>query len=144
MAQSMLAGAQQVALQTIADEGERADAQEQMDRLFIRLQPALRQAMPDFLEKYAQVYATEFSADELRQLITFAESPAGRHYTAQAVSLQNDPLLQEAQAELWDKLSPVMDDFNKERCAKRAAQRIAAGDAKAKCPLAAKSEQRPS
>ena len=41
---------------------------------------------------------------------------------------------------MWDAAMPVMEEFQKEMCAEKAAQRIAMGDTKAKCPLAAAAE----
>lgn len=119
----------------IEDEAERAAAEDQLEQLLTRLQPKIRELMPAFLDAYAQLYAREFSAEELEQMIAFAQSPAGRHYLASLAALESDPLLGEAQAKLMTGLAPILDDYRKQLCAKRAAQRLAAGDTKAKCAL---------
>ena len=120
----------------IGDEHERSVAKIRMDRVFARHDPEIRQAMPKFVDAYAQAYAREFSADELQQLIVFAQSPVGKHYTRQGTSLMGEPAIREAQVAVWSSLSVLMSDFAKEMCAQHTEERIAAGDIKAKCPLA--------
>ena len=46
----------------------------------------------------------------------------------------------DATADLMENLTPVLEDIQKEMCAEKAAQRVAMGDTKAKCPLAAAAE----
>lgn len=128
-------------LQTIAfsadelDEADKAHAQHRIDRYLAIAAPQIRAAMPALLEANAQVYAREFSADELRQLIAFAQTPAGKHYIDRYDLLLMAPEIVEAQRNLAEELGPVMEKFSKEMCAEKAAQRVAMGDAKAKCPL---------
>jgi hypothetical protein len=138
------AGSWQEATAEIEDEDKRAIANERLDRLFTRLQARLHQTMPKLIEKYAVVYAREYSADELRALIAFAQSPTGKHYMKRDAALSTDPSLVEAQTEVWQSITPVMQDFWKEMCQEHTKERIAAGDTKAKCPLADKSETRAS
>src|SRR5690242_7464861 len=49
-----------------ADEGTKAESAKSMKRFLVLYEPKLRERMPNLLEAYAQVYAREFSADELR------------------------------------------------------------------------------
>lgn len=134
------AGYWHAASQGIEDEGERAGAKDHLNRLFARLEPHIRQAMPNVLEIYALLYAREFSADDLRHMIAFAETPVGKRYLLRSALLDSDPSLMEAQSELMESLTPVMEEFGREMCRKRAAERFAAGDTKAKCPLTAGTE----
>lgn len=142
--QLMRAGIWQTASADIEEEGDRAIAEEGLDRLFDRIAPLVRQKMPTVIEKYAQVYAREFSADDLRQMVAFAESPAGKRYLLRYAALESDPVLLQAQSDLWESITPAMEDFQKEECGKRTAEHIAAGDSKAKCRLTGEPETRPS
>ncbi len=120
------------------DTDEDADADKTMDRFFTLLEPKLRERLPNLMEAYAQVYAREFSADELKQMIDFVQTPAGRHYLARRVDLENDPAVQLQEQGIATDMPPILRQMEKEQCAARTAQRIAAGDTKARCPLADK------
>lgn len=122
------------------DETEMSAAKHRIDRYLATAEPKLRAAMPALLEAQAQVYAREFSTDELRQLIVFAQTPAGKHYIDRYDLLLMAPEVMDAQRKLGEDLQPVMEDLAKELCAEKAAKRVAMGDTKAKCPLAAAAE----
>lgn len=92
-------------LADLEDDSDFAAAEEKMGKVFAKIDPLMRAQLPKLLEAYAQAYAREYSADELRQLAV-----------------------------------PVMHELQKEMCAEKAAQRIAMGDTKAKCPLSAAAE----
>ena len=132
--------------QTIAAGGEdlgdagMATAQHRIERYLTLAEPKIRAAMPALLEANAQAYAREFSAEELRDLIVFAQTPAGKHYIERYDLLLMAPEVIDAQRKLSEDLQPVMENLSKEMCAEKAAQRVAMGDAKAKCPLAAAAE----
>jgi hypothetical protein len=126
------------------DENEARAAEVQLDRLIVRLEPTMRESMPSLLEAYAQVYAREFSAQELREMISFAETPAGKHYLWRVDFVDADPEILDAADDMHAKIKPVMDEFRKENCAKLAAERLAAGDTKAKCSLSAEDDTRAS
>lgn len=134
------AGFENAALDEIEDEAERKAAGERLERIVARFEPHVRKHQPKIIEAYAQAYAREFSADELRQMIAFAESPAGRHYLTQATSLESDEPVMDAQIELMEDLTPLIQEIQKEMCATRTQQRIAAGDTKAKCALSSEPE----
>ena len=116
-------------------EALRAAAKERLDRLFARFDPKVREHQPAIVEAYVQAYAREFSADELRHMTEFASTPAGRHFLSSSAAVDLDDDVMGAQMELLEDVTPLMEDLRKELCAERAAQRIAAGDTKAKCPL---------
>ena len=124
----------------IEGKGTDAEAEAELSEFFNRAEPKIRERLPNLFEAYAQVYAREFSVDELRQMILFAQSPAGQHYLERENSVESDPAVQiQAQGFQLDML-PIMQQLEKERCAAKAAKRVAMGDKKAKCPLAGKSE----
>lgn len=131
-------------LESIEDKAERSAAEVRLEQLLVQLEPRLREQMPDVLEAYAQVYATEFTTNELRQMIEFAQSEVGKHYLKRFPYLENDPSIFEAQQKLITEIAPIMDEFKKESCARRAAERLAAGDAKAKCKLSSEEDTRSS
>jgi hypothetical protein len=127
-------------LEAIEDEKERSAVAEQVQRYAMRLEPKIKASVPGILEAYAQVYAREFSTEELREMVLFGETPAGKHYLSRIGGLDGEPEVTEAYEKLQENLMPVVDEANKERCAQRAAQRLASGDTKAKCNLTAKDE----
>ena len=118
----------------------KAEAQEDMARFMTLFEPKLRERMPNLIEAYAQVYAREFSAEELRQMISFAQTPAGKHFLTSQARVDLDPAILMQQEGFALDMMPIMEQIQKERCARHTAQRIAAGDKKAKCPLASQPE----
>jgi hypothetical protein len=118
------------------DESEKADAYAYMNRFATLFEPKVRERMPNIMEAYAQVYAREFSAEELQAMIAFAQSPTGRHYLARSLELATDPAIQIQQQGISNDAFPIFLQIIKEQCAARTAKRIAMGDKKAKCPLA--------
>jgi hypothetical protein len=125
---------------SIEDEAVLTEAKAGLDAYLARLEPKLQEKMPRLLDAYTQVYAREFSAEELRQMIAFADSPVGRHYLRDYARIEGDNSVMDATADLMENLTPVLEDIQKEMCAEKAAQRVAMGDTKAKCPLTAAAE----
>jgi hypothetical protein len=122
------------------DESDDAEFDTTMDRFFALLEPKIRERMPNLMEAYAQAYAREFSADELTQLIVFIQSPAGQHYIGHRVELENDPAVQLQEQGIGAEMPPILREIEKEQCQARTAQRVAAGDKKAKCALSSEPE----
>jgi hypothetical protein len=118
----------------------KAEAEKDLTRFLGMIEPKIRERMPDLVEAYSQVYAREFSADELQQMVSFAETPAGRHYLTRRTQLDADKAVQMQQQGFWLDIMPAMQQFQREKCQERTAQRIAAGDKNAKCALANKDE----
>lgn len=125
---------------SIEDEAVLTEAKAGLDAYLARLEPKVREQAPPLLEAYAQVYAREYSADELRQMNAFAASPVGRRYLHSYAKLESDPAIIDAMSELMEGLTPTLEELQKEMCAEKAAKRVAMGDTKAKCPLAAAAE----
>ena len=137
----MRIGATQAAWANVdADETEAAVVEDGVDRFFTAIEPAVRKHMPNLTEAYAQAYAREFSVDELTQMIAFASSPVGKHYLSQYVYLEGDPLVLDAHEGMNADMMPVIEDIQKQMCAEKTEQRIAAGDIDAKCPLSSEPE----
>lgn len=117
------------------DDAGKAKAQHRIDRYLALAGPTIRAGEPALVDAYVRTYAREFSADELRQMIAFAQTPAGRHYLARYDILNMSDEIVDAQRKLAEDLEPVMEQIGKEMCAEKAAQRVAMGNKKAKCPL---------
>lgn len=111
------------------------DAQNELNKVFARFEPIMRAGLPKLFEASSQAYAREYSTDELQQMIAFAGSPAGRHFLSHRESIEADAGVQNATMDMWRATLPVMKEIRKEMCAEKAAQRVAMGDTKAKCPL---------
>jgi len=113
-----------------------------VDKVVARLEPPMRAHIPQLFEAYAQAYAREFSADELRALVAFGQSPAGKHYLDNEAFMMTDPGVMKVNVEMMQSMQPVLENLAREACAKKAAARVAAGDTKATCPLAKAAETR--
>jgi hypothetical protein len=98
--------------------------------------------MPQVLDAYARAYAREFSADELKTMVAFAGSSAGKHFLSRPSVLDNDWEVVGARQRVSNSIVPVLQEMEKDVCARRAAMRVAAGDAKATCPFAKAAETR--
>jgi hypothetical protein len=137
----------QFASQKLVESEDGADTppeviEEGVDKFIAKFRPVLHSKMPKLLDAYAQVYAREFSADELRTMNAFAASPAGRHFLNDKDVGFGDEGVVKAQMELRDAMQPIGEELQREECAKKAAARVAAGDKKATCPLAKAAESR--
>lgn len=119
-------------------------AEQRTEKIMARFEPTLQKLMPALMDAYAYSYAREFSDQELEQLIAFAKTPAGKHYVASVAAVESDDAVIGLHETIGEELEPIMRDVAKEICAKKAAQRLAAGDAKAKCPLSEADETRSS
>ena len=118
-----------------SDDPEGQAAEQRADKIMARFEPTIQKLMPALMDAYAYAYAREFSADELKQLIAFAQSPAGKHYVTSVSLVESDDGVLTVHQSIAEELEPIMRNVAKEACAKRAAERLAAGDTKAKCPL---------
>ena len=118
-----------------SDDPQDAAAEQRADKIMARVEPTIEKLMPALMDAYAYAYAREFSADELRQLIAFAQTPAGKHFVTSAAKVEGDDGVLTVHQSIGEAIEPIMRDVAKEVCSKRAAERLAAGDTKAKCPL---------
>ena len=120
----------------IEDEAQREVARRHYYDLMASYEPKIQALLPGLMEAYAHAYAREYSADELSQIISFAHTPAGKHYFTHPDYFDDDPAVEESRMAIGKLLMPAMEQMNKEACAAKAAARVAAGDKHAKCPLA--------
>ncbi|WP_428249082.1 DUF2059 domain-containing protein [Ferrovibrio sp.] len=58
-----------------ANPGKQEEVRKAVTELFL---PEMRAALPGLLDEIAKLYTLHFSADELRQVVAFYESPVGR------------------------------------------------------------------
>lgn len=123
-----------------AQGASREEAEGDMRRFFALFEPKARERLPNYLEAYAQVYAREFSVEELQKMIAFAQSPAGRHYFSREERLDVDPAIRTQAEGFWLDMVPIFQQIRKEKCAVTAARRVAAGEKNAKCPLSSAPE----
>jgi hypothetical protein len=104
--------------------------------------PATEERLKQFFawaEAQTQAYAREFTADELRQILAFSQTKAGQHFmTSDAIDY--DPAVVQAQLEFEEAIEPIIEKIQRERCAAKAAQRVAMGNAEAKCRLSTATE----
>jgi hypothetical protein len=124
----------------LKDEDAQTEGKADLDRFFARLEPVMKAQLPVLSEAYASAYAREYSAAELQQMIAFAQTPAGQHYLSRRDFVDLDPAVLEVQMKMFESFAPLMKQIQKEQCQAHTAQRIAAGDKNAKCPLADKAE----
>ena len=136
MREGILFGAMN-ALGEDASDQEIEEAKKQVELVVARFEPILVKRRPAIEEAYALAYARQFSAAELTDLIAFASSPVGRKYQAAMGEVQLDDAVLEAEELMAEDMAPLIEDLRKASCAKAAAERVAMGDASAKCPLTA-------
>ena len=87
-------------------------------------------------EAYATAYAREFTASELRELITFSKTPAGRHFVSDLEFADYDEAVLDANYAMSEEMEPIMYELQKVLCAEKTKARIAQGETDAKCPMA--------
>jgi hypothetical protein len=119
---------------------DRAQADKELAGFMRAIEPEIRSHIPWLLGAYAFSYAREYSADELRQMINFAATPAGQHFFTSRIDVEFDESVMLQQEQLMKDLVPAVEKWQRKTCLEHAAQRVAAGDRKATCPLARKAE----
>jgi hypothetical protein len=138
-------GATQAASEAIVNNADASDTPPEkvmadVDKVVAQMEPAMRAQLPKLFEAFAQAYAREFTADELRAMTAFAATPAGRHYLGNREFVLSDEGVMKAQMDLMESVAPILEGLQKQACARRTAERIAMGDKKATCPLAKAAE----
>ncbi len=61
------------------------DIAKQIDETILRVFEPYRKQQDELFNQYARIYATEFTVDELTQLVTFYESPVGQKLTSKSL-----------------------------------------------------------
>lgn len=100
MVQQILAQFRQGVPQDVAaDPGLKAILDKYYDSIPVRLKPTIQRHLPKIMAATAVAYTHEFSLDDLKQIHTFAQTDAGRHYLQKANSLIGDPAVAAANTE---------------------------------------------
>ena len=116
---------------------EGSEAARSLDSMLSTTGPAIRLHAPAVTEAYAQAYARTYSIEDLRQMVTFAASPAGQHLFARGSEIELDPgVLAAGQSMMMDAFLTFEHERKVAACKQATAKRIAAGETNAKCPLA--------
>jgi hypothetical protein len=55
--------------------------------------PAMQARLPDLMENFARLYANRFSADELKELVAFYDTPLGKKLIEQQPRIAQDSML---------------------------------------------------
>lgn len=63
--------------------------------------PIIHKDMPHVLDAMAIAYTHEFSFAELKQIHAFALSPTGNHYLSKSIAIAGDPVVIEANSEMF-------------------------------------------
>jgi len=74
-----------------ADDATRAEVEQNVDRVLAKFTPKFEAQRPAILDAYAQAYARQFTTEELRVLVAFGSSAAGKHFLASTVDIETDP-----------------------------------------------------
>jgi hypothetical protein len=107
-----------------------------MERYLVQATPVVERHLPRIRDAYVRAYALEFRADELRQIIAFARTPAGRHFVDSVDFFDDDVGVGEAMEAMMQDLAPMYEDFYKAQCQRAAKARLAADEIGAKCSRA--------
>ena len=114
--------------------------EERLKQFFAWAEPAMRDHLTKLAEAQTQAYAREFTADELRQILAFSQTKAGQHFMTSSDAVDYDPAVLQAQLDFDEAIEPIFEKIQRDRCAAKAAQRVAMGDAAAKCRLSTATE----
>jgi hypothetical protein len=112
-----------------------AIARETLEELLREAEPTVRRRAPAMSAAYARVYASEFTAAELRDMVAFARTSGGRRYLARAGWLDQHPEITAQSDLLAAELEPILAGLQVRMCKRLAATRLAANPS-AKCPRA--------
>lgn len=114
----------------------RAALRRDLESFMNKITPVVRARYPELMEGYAAAYASDYTADELRQLIAFASTPAGNRYLQDSHSAKFDAHMEAADAALMEALEPLADEMRTVMCKRATEVRVAQGEADAKCSRA--------
>lgn len=89
------------------DPGLRAIIEGYIEELSPMLAPVVRVHLPQIIEATAGAYAREFSIEELREIRTFAATPAGSHYFRKSHDLLADPELAAANGRYFEAVNKL-------------------------------------
>jgi hypothetical protein len=93
--------------QMLADPGLKAIFEEFKNNAFERQRAVVLKHFPAQLEAIAGAYAREFSLGDLKDIHSFALTPAGRHYFSKSMSITGDPAIAKVNSETIAELHSV-------------------------------------
>ena len=70
------------------------------DETLTEERPLLQKNMPVILDAMAIAYTHEFSIGELKDIHSFAQTPAGAHYFSRTTAIMGDPAVAKAYADV--------------------------------------------
>lgn len=123
-------------LDSIENVSMRSRVKQEYERSLNRIEQVMSAHFPVMQEAYATAYAREFTASELRELITFSKTPAGRHFVSDLEFADYDEAVLDANYAMSEEMEPIMYELQKVLCAEKTKARIAQGETDAKCPMA--------
>lgn len=83
-------------------------------RMFNQLKVTMTAALPDYFESMARAYARSFSSDDLKAILAFVRTTAGRHYFERAPQLLNDADVKAANQRMMAQMLAKMPDVIRE------------------------------
>jgi len=126
----------QMALELVENPTARTKLNVSYDTVLTQIEPIIVRNFPKIQQAYTMAYAEEFTSEELRDIISFASTPTGRHFLRDTTFADGNTLVTAASDEMMSELEPTLFEFQKTICKQAAEQRLAAGDKKAKCSMA--------
>lgn len=124
------------ALEAIEKPTIRAGLRKEIERGMVDIIPIVNRYLPALWEAYAQAYAGEFSAGELREMIAFASTPTGQHFMKDLNFADRHAAVTDVTYEMSEELAPIYEDLQTRICKRRTEMRVAAGETDAKCSRA--------
>jgi hypothetical protein len=123
-------------LDTVDDPAMRTKLEADIEASMVVAAPIMGRHMAAMTEAYAQAYAGQYDGEELRQIIAFAGTPAGKHFLTQNIPLDTDPGVLAEQDKLMADVVPVFVNVSRSLCQYQAGQHAARGERDAKCSIA--------
>ena len=123
-------------LEEIEQPNVKAGLRGDLETFMTKATSVVRMQYPKLMDGYAAAFAGEYSTDELRQLIAFVGSPAGRRFLSRSENTGLAGKMGEADAALMEALEPLADEMRTKMCQRHTQVRVAQGDVNAKCSQA--------
>lgn len=115
-----------------AERAHAALARESLEEVLRESEPIVRRSAQSMSAAYARVYASEFTAAEVRDMVSFARTSGGRRYLTRGDSLVLHPEIAAQSAALETELAPIVSAMQSRLCQRLAATHLAEGK-RAKC-----------
>jgi len=123
-------------LDTVEDPAAKARLEADIEASMDVAAPIMGRHMAAMTEAYANAYAAQYDVEELKQIIAFSQTPAGKHFLTQNIALDSDPGVLAEQERLMKEVVPVFANVSRKLCQVQAGQHAARGERDAKCTMA--------